>query len=198
MAEIIPTLRGIVHLNSALVLPSAVFMVHQYATERQWRYLFPLSCAMEFQLTMSALLHTVNRKNQWFRRLDHVAIFISLYSSSEIMGYFAPTPYTAASQIVLVTGVFQKLLRRDIEFSGIDRVVAIASCAIWAATVLKQKLPPQIKKIFCWVLGNFICMITFHALKWPKRDNRVFGYHEIMHTLSIVNLIIGYFTVLKH
>lgn len=196
--EIIPQLRGIMHLNAALALPSATFLMSNFATDKQWKFILPFSTAMEFQLIMSSLLHTVKQDSAIIRRIDHTAIFFSLYASSSVMGYFGNTPYTQISKFVMVVGVIQKLLRKDVEFSDIDRVVALALGAIWVATIVKQNISPKIKKIFYWIMGNLACMITIHALEWPKRNNAVFGYHEIMHLFSIINLVLGYTAVLKH
>lgn len=193
--ENVPALRGILHLNAAFIIPNVAVVMGIFCTARQWQYLLPATVIMEYTLGMSALLHTVDRHNQWYQKLDHIGVFLSIYASSHTIGYFGPMQYSLLAQLVVGYGVVQKLLQRNSTFTVRDRIIAVTLVLIWIVNIKYIQID-HVKKLYYLVVANLLTCIVMHTVSRPMRDNPIFGYHEIMHLLTILNVIIGCGTIL--
>jgi len=207
-----PRMRGVLHEYAFFVsLGCGVALILAASGERARLAACIYAAAVSALLGTSALYHRVTwrpRARRWMRRLDHSMIFVL------IAGTYTPVALLAlkgalAHTILLVLwlgalgGVVFKLLWIDAP-KWVFAIVYVALGLVTAAVI--GELPAAIGWLgaaglagggLLYALGAFV-YASGRPNPWPK----VFGYHEVFHSLVLAAAALHYaviaFAVLPH
>jgi hemolysin III len=197
-----PRLRGVLHEYAFFVsLVCGVGLILAASDGRARVAAAIYAAALSGLLGTSALYHRVTwrpRARRWMRRLDHSMIFVL------IAGTYTPVALLAlkgslASTILIVLwfgalgGVIFKLLWIDAPkwlFAGIYVALGLVSAAIFGqlpATIGWLGVAGLATGGLLYVVGAVV-YASGRPNPWPK----VFGYHEVFHTLVIAAAALHY------
>jgi hemolysin III len=143
----------------------------------------------------SSIYHLLNLKPATmlvFRKIDHIMIFVLIaatYTPICLIPLHGPWGWwlLGAVWVCAITGMVLKAL-----FFNAPRWLYTLSYVLlgWASVIC---IYPLIKTIplggLLFLLGGGIAYsagAVFYATKWPGRDARYFGFHEIFHILIII------------
>ncbi len=191
-----PLLRGWIHAGAAVAaLPAGAALVDRAAGTGSAAFVALYACALVVLFSVSASYHLMpvsSRTRHWLRRADHATIYIFIGACY--------TPYCGLvvrgelGSIVLglvwagaLAGVAVKLAR----FESLGPVAGILYLGLgWLALVT---VPEAVARLSFLDVGLLVGMgLTYTAgaavlaLRRPDPFPRVFGYHEVWHTLVVL------------
>ena len=191
-----PLLRGRIHVAAFVAsIPAGAILLANATPGRS------AAGALVYALSLTALygassayhrLGRTVRSQRWLRRIDHGTIYVL------IAGTYTPIcllvldcairwALLAAVWLAAAVGFSLKLVRFDgSHWLGSLLYAAMGCAALVAAPQLVTRLP-----VWVWgLLGAGGAIYGIGALilarRWPDPRPRVFGYHEIWHTLVVV------------
>lgn len=153
---------------------------------------------------ISALYHRINwspEKRAFFKKLDHSAIYLM------IAGTFTPVCLLALSEpsgtrlllsiwIVAVVGLLQSIF-----FVNLPKLVSASIYLVAGYMVLPyiQELAPELgTRGLALLIGGGIAYSVgalAYGFKWPGKNARVFGYHEVFHLLVNVGAVFHFMLI---
>src|SRR3984957_3029796 len=191
-----PRLRGVFHEYAFFVSIGCGIALIIGASDGRARLAAVIyACAVSALLGTSALYHRVTwrpKARRWMRRLDHSMIFVM------IAGTYTPVALLAlkgslASTILIVLwagalgGVIFKLLWIDAPkwlFAAVYVVLGLVTAAVFG------ELPAAIGWLGVAGLATggllYVIGAVVYASGRPNPCPKVFGYHEVFHTLVLV------------
>jgi hemolysin III len=197
-----PRLRGVFHEYAFFVSLACGFCLILFASDDRARLAAVIyAVAVSGLLGTSALYHRHTWRpaaRRWMRRLDHSMIFVL------IAGTYTPVALlalkgTLSSTILIVVwagalgGVIFKLLWIDAP----KWVFALVYVALgWVSAAILGELPAAIGWLGVAGLAAGGLLYTIGAVVYasqrPNPAPKVFGYHEVFHTLVIVAAALHY------
>jgi hemolysin III len=200
-----PLLRGRIHaLAFALSIPAGALLVANAAPGRAFAGALVYALSLTALYGVSSAYHRLGRtvrSQRWLRRLDHATIYVLIAGTYTPICLLVLQGATRWSLLVGVwlaaaVGAAIKLAR----FDGSHWLGSVLYGAMgWAAIVA---VPQLVTRLPAWVLGLlgggglvYSVGALVLARRWPDPRPRVFGYHEIWHTLVVVAGICHYAAV---
>jgi hemolysin III len=195
-AEVRPLLRGWIHFGSAIAAVWGLVVLLVLADS--WRtYLGAATFGVCVLLLFSAsasyhLLPWRPRARRWMKRLDHSMIFVA------VAGILTPfcvvvldsswgIPLLGVTWALAIAGVIMKMGWPDL-----PRKVGVTSYLVigWLPVVAA---PEMIARMPGWAMAVVVaCGLLYsvgglaYGLRWPNPSSRVFGHHEVFHSLVSV------------
>jgi len=191
-----PLLRGWIHLVGVFVLLGASPLLISRA--QNWTQVIWVSCfilGVASMMTTSALFHRVNwspSKRRAWRRADHSTIFLAITGSyAAISGLTMHGTIRMVLLIVIGSGAVIGIAIRQLALDTPKWVNTLPYLVVgWAAVgVMPQIYRGGGLSVFLLVVAGGIAYsigAVFYGTKRPKLAPRVFGYHELFHSLTIV------------
>ena len=191
-----PLLRGWIHLVGVFVLLGTSPLL--IARAQNWTQVIWVCCfifGVASMMTTSALFHRVNwspSKRRAWRRADHSTIFLAITGSyAAISGLTMHGTIRLVLLIVIGTGAVIGIAIRQLALDTPKWVNTLPYLVVgWAAVgVMPQIYRGGGHSVFLLVVAGGIAYsigAVFYGTKWPKLSPRVFGYHELFHSLTIV------------
>ena len=200
-----PLLRGRIHLAAfALSIPAGILLVAGASPGRGFVGGLVYALSLTALYGASSAYHRLGRtvrSQRWLRRLDHATIYVLIagtYTPICLLVLQGATRWSLLAGVWLAAavGVVLKLAR----FDGSHWFGSLLYGAMgWAAIVA---VPQLVTRLPVWVLallaaGGLVYSLGALVLarRWPDPRPRVFGYHEIWHTLVVVAGICHYAAV---
>lgn len=186
-------------------IPAGALLVARAETGRS------LASALIYAASLTALygassayhrLGRSERSQRWLRRIDHATIYVLIagtYTPICLLVLQGTTRWSLLAGVwfAAAVGVAIKLAR----FDGSHWLGSFLYAAMgWAALVA---IPQLVTRLPVWVLallaaGGLVYTVgaVILARRWPDPRPRVFGYHEIWHTMVVVAGICHYAAIL--
>jgi hemolysin III len=191
-----PLLRGWIHLVGVFVLLGASPLLISRA--QNWTQVIWVSCfilGVASMMTTSALFHRINwspSKRRAWRRADHSTIFLAITGSyAAISGLTMHGTIRMVLLIVIGSGAVIGIAIRQLALDTPKWVNTLPYLVVgWAAVgVMPQIYRGGGTTVFLLVVAGGVAYsvgAVFYGTKRPKLSPRVFGYHELFHSLTIV------------
>lgn len=202
-----PLLRGHIHLVAfALSIPAGLVLVANASTG------LAVAGAMVYALSLTALygassayhrLGRTIRSQRWLRRIDHGTIYVLIagtYTPICLLALEGTLRWALLAGVwsAAVVGFAMKLLRFEGSHWLGSLLYGTMGCAAFVA------IPQLVSRLPVWVYGLLAAGGAIYGIgavilarRWPDPRPRVFGYHEIWHTLVVVAGACHYAAVLQ-
>lgn len=201
-----PLLRGRIHLAALLASVPAGVLVVLNASTGEGR-----GAAVVYALTLSALfaassayhrLGRTERSRQWLRRMDHSTIYLLIAGSYTpicllVLDGWRGWSMLSAVWAMAAIGVVLKLTRFDrTAVAGSVLYIAMGWAAVLVLPAMATALRPVTLSLL--IVGGLTYTVGAVVLgrRRPDPFPRVFGYHEVWHTLVVVAGICHYTAIL--
>jgi hemolysin III len=202
-----PLLRG--HFHQAfffLALGACLMLISNGTSARAVFSAIVYSVSLINLMGTSALYHRVHWKEfqrMWMRRLDHSAIFILIAGTVTPVCMLALSPHSGNQLLILIWsaaafGVIQSLLWvRAPKWVSAVFYVAMGWMAAPYFSEIRTSL--GMNSLILIILGGIIYTLgaVTYATKRPNPFPKVFGYHEIFHTLVIVAAVCHFLVIYR-
>ncbi len=191
-----PLLRGRIHVVAfVLSFPAGVVLLANASPGRS------AAGALVYALSLTALygassayhrLGRTVRSQRWLRRIDHGTIYVLIagtYTPICLLVLEGPTRWAllVGVWVAAAVGFALKLAR----FEGSHWLGSFLYGAMGCAAVVA--LPQLVTRLPAWVWGLLAVGGAIYGIgalvlahRWPDPRPRVFGYHEIWHTMVVV------------
>lgn len=201
-----PLLRGRIHLAAfALSIPAGLVLIRSAHTGLAFAGALVYALSLTALYGASSAYHRLGRtirSQRWLRRIDHGTIYIL------IAGTYTPIcllVLEGTMRWALLVGVWVaaaagftiKLARFDGSHWLGSLLYGAMGCAAFVA------IPQLVSRLPVWVYGLLAAGGAVYGLgalilarRWPDPHPRVFGYHEVWHTLVVVAGVFHYAVVL--
>ena len=201
-----PRLRGRLHQIAFIVwIPAGITLVAvgRTALARVAAAIYSVSVLALYGV--SASYHRLTwspRARRWMRRLDHSTIFILIAGSYTPLGLLALHHAWRVSILATVWGVaLVGIVLKLVHIEKMDRIGMVLYIGLgWTAVVA---LPQMIRSlgtasIVLLFTGGILYTVgaIFFALHRPDPNPRVFGYHEVWHSMVIGGSVCHYAMIL--
>lgn len=143
------------------------------------------------------------RARQRMRRLDHSMIFVLIagtYTPLSLLALRGAWRVSVLSAVwgAALLGTLLKMLRFDRMHRSMGILLYLALG--WTALVVLPQALPHLgaaSTVLLFTGGIFYTMgAVFFGLRWPDPDPRVFGYHEVWHSMVIGGSVCHYAMIL--
>ena len=200
--EVIPRLRGLLHAHAAWVAAVAAIVLIALAPTAGARVAAVIYGAGLIALfTVSALYHRWPgdpRWKPWLRRMDHSTIFLFIAASYTPVGLLVLDG--TAQVVVLVsvwTGALAGIVMSVAWISAPRWLQALAYVMIgWVAVVALPQLADRagVAPLVLLAVGGALYSLgaLVYALRRPNLWPRIYGFHEVFHTLVIAAAIVHF------
>lgn len=201
-----PLLRGRIHVAAfALSIPAGLVLIRSAHTGLAFAGALVYALSLTALYGASSAYHRLGRtirSQRWLRRIDHGTIYIL------IAGTYTPICLLVLEGTVrwaLLVGVWVtaaagfaiKLARFDgSHWLGSFLYGAMGTAAIVAVPQLVSHLPVWVYALLAGGGAVYGIGALVLARRWPDPRPRVFGYHEVWHTLVVVAGAFHYVVVL--
>lgn len=190
-----PRLRGIPHsLGAALAIPATILIAFHASSGLGATGAGIYGLSLVFLLSTSALYHTPTwppRVRMWFRRVDHLAIFVLIAGSYTPMCLLALPPVEGTRMLIAVwsfaalgalVSLFWPLAPRWI---NLGLTLTMGWLILPYSFTIAQALGPL--SITLLVLGGVLYSLggLAYARHAPNPIPDVFGHHEVFHCLVL-------------
>jgi hemolysin III len=201
-----PSLRGRLHQIAFIVwIPAGITLVAlgRTALARVAAAIYSVSVLALYGV--SAAYHRLPwspRARRWMRRLDHSTIFILIAGSYTPLGLLALHHAWRVSILATVWGVaLVGILLKMIHLEKMDRIGMVLYIVLgWTALIALPEImrslgPAPIVLLFA---GGILYTVgaIFFALHRPHLNPKVFGYHEMWHSMVIGGSVCHYAMIL--
>lgn len=190
-----PLLRGVLHqfaFFAALVGAGALVLLAHSEPAKIVALLFGVCLAA--QLGISALYHRVlwsPRARTWMRRLDHAAIFLLIAGGYTPMFWFYPSHRGDHHALTTIWVGAAIGILKSVLWPNSPRWITALLCVALGWTVVGEVADraslagPLVTTLLVasgttYSLGGLV-----YALKRPNPRPRVFGYHEVFHSMVV-------------
>jgi hemolysin III len=196
-----PLLRGRLHQYAAFAAAVAAVVLIALAPEGQARTAAAIyGAGLCVLFGMSALYHRwpgPMRFKPLLRRLDHSAIFVFIAASYTPVGLLVLDPPLGTIILAVAWGVALAGVVMSVAWIDAPRLVQ-ALCYIaagWVAVAaLPQLLDAGIAPFVLFAVGGLVYSAGALVYAWQRPDPwpRVFGFHEVFHTLVIAAAVVHF------
>lgn len=202
-----PLLRGRLHVAAFLAaIPAAVVLVLLARSTPATVAAAVYGTSLVALFGVSGAYHRLGRTlgaQKWLRRADHATIYfliagswtpVSIVAIGGRLGWFL----VAAVWVAAGVGGALKLLW----FERAHRIGAVLYIALgWLAVAATPALASRVEALPLVLLAAGGVIYTVGAIvlgrRWPDPLPRVFGYHEVWHTMTIVAAALHYAAILR-
>lgn len=200
-----PLFRGIMHGTIAVLAPAGLVLLLLLAdSPRAYVGAAVYAASVMLLYTTSASYHLApwpDRLRRVMKRLDHSMIFVLIAGTYTpfcliVVGDAWGIPMLSVVWTVAGLGVLLKVLWPDSpRWLGVALYLGLGWIGIIAAWPVLTNLSPV--GVTMLVAGGALYSIgaVFYAKRWPNPNPRVFGYHEVFHTLVIAGSVLHYTVV---
>jgi predicted membrane channel-forming protein YqfA (hemolysin III family) len=184
-----PLLRGNLHLQSAIVMPFVIYTLYILIPNHIFMIFAEVLISKFILVLSSSILHTSYPDNSIMQSIDHSCIIYSLAAAVRLTD-------NLGSQIInnfylnvfLVAMIFNKLTKHNSELSLYD-ILGMALLMIdWV--IVSMNLDKLLYNLVLMIQICTVSMFILYKTRWPKKYDQVFGYHEIIHLLSIIGYVV--------
>ena len=191
-----PRLRGVLHQWAffvSVVLGSALVIAAPSGRARVAAVIYAL--AVSGLLGTSALYHRVTwppRARAWMRRLDHSMIFVLIAGTYTPFALLALHGTLARTILIVVWGgAAAGIVLKLVWITAPRWLTAIVYVALgWVAIAAMPQMADRlgVPAVALVALGGLFYTVgaVVYALQRPDPVPKVFGYHEVFHTLVVV------------
>jgi len=200
-----PVLRGRIHAYGLIVaVPAGLALVAsaQGATARAATAVYALSLVA--LLAVSSAYHRLassDRSRRWLRRLDHSTIYLLIAGSYTPICVLVLDGWWGWSLLVGVwaaaaLGIVLKLVRFDTSHKlGAALYIVMGWAVLVATPVIVTVITPATLALLAaggviYTVGAIVLLTRF-----PNPFPRVFGYHEVWHTMVVVAAMLHYVAI---
>ncbi len=193
--DIVPLLRGVFHLYSAYLAAAAgvvLVVLAPGALNRLCAVLY--GAALLGLFAVSGLYHRWRWNPRWrpaLRRLDHCTIFVFIAASSTPLALLVLSGTIQLTVLILVwagagAGVALSLTWIDAPRGLVAAAYILVGLAAMAGLPQSlERLPVAPLVLLAVGAGLYITGAVVYALRRPDPWPRVFGFHELFHTLVV-------------
>jgi len=197
-----PLLRGYLHLGAAIAAalgPVLLVLLADSPKAYVGGVIFAISLIALY--TVSGIYHSVRwgpRMGAVLKRLDHAMIFVMIAGGYTPFCLFAGSPAWGISLLAVVWSIAGAGVALKIAWPNAPRWLSVALYlgAGWIALVAATKITDwyAIGPLLVLALGGVLYSIggVIYGLRRPNPFPRVFGYHEVFHTLVIAGSVLHY------
>jgi len=197
-----PLLRGYLHLAGAIVAPFAlIHLIYVADTPSAVVGAAVFGVSLTLLYATSAMYHVVPWSatlRPLVRRLDHAMIFVFIGGVYTPFALMLMSKQLSISVLLVVWGL-----------AGVGVVLKLAALKTphwvsiglyltmgWLAIVPALKVAPTVpvEVVILPAVAGVMCSIgmVIYLTQWPNPFPRVFGYHEIFHTLVVISTAMLY------
>jgi hemolysin III len=200
--ELRPLLRGYLHLGAAAAaVVGLVLLVLLADSPKAYVAGAVFAASMIALYTVSGIYHAIGwgpRMRGVLKRLDHAMIFVLIAGSYTPFCLFAGSPAWGISLLAVVwsiagAGVVMKLSWPNApRWLSVSLYIATGWLALVAATQIADWY--ALLPLGVMALGGVLYTAggVIYALRRPNPFPRVFGYHEVFHSLVIAGSVLHY------
>lgn len=202
-----PRLRGYLHQEAFFIaIGSCILLLARCDSNIEWITCAIYSLSLLTLFGISAVYHRPHwqpKQRKFLKRLDHSAIFIV------IAGTFTPVsllslPYNMGLTLVTIAWCFALLgiIQSIIWTTAPKWLTAIFYIGMgWLASPFLSELHEGLgtSNLFFVILGGAVYTIgaIFYALKKPRLNPKVFGYHELFHLFTIIGAALHFVVIYR-
>ena len=186
-----PSLRGYIHLASAIAAPFALwYLLHVADSARAYVGASIFGASLILLFTTSASYHLLPwrpRIRRVVKRIDHSAIFALIAGSYtpfclQTLDLQQGIPILATVGGLAFVGVVLKLGWPGMpKWIGVAAYLAVGWAGIAALPSLATNLAPAAMALLLISGALYTVGAIAYAARWPNPIPRVFGHHEIFH-----------------
>ncbi len=202
-----PRLRGYLHQEAFFVaLGACILLLAKCETKTQWVTCIIYSLSLLILFGISAIYHRPHwqpKQRKFLKRLDHSAIFIV------IAGTFTPVSVLSLPPNM---GLTLAVIAWSFALLGIIQSVFWTTAPKWLTAMLYIGMgwlaSPFLRELHDGLGSNSLALIivggvvytigaVFYALKRPKLNPIIFGYHELFHLFTIIGATLHFVVIYK-
>lgn len=204
-APVKPALRGVVHQVAFFVsIASGLALVIAAPTAGSTAVMVVYALSISCLFGTSALFHRrtwgpVGRRRM--RRADHSMIFFAIAGTYTAVAGIALSGWARTVVLCIVwAGAFVGIALRQFWLDVPKWVITIPYVAVgWAALVVLPQLASALGTAgFLLLLGGglaYTAGAVVYAAKRPDPAPRVFGYHEVFHSCTVLGAVLHYVVI---
>jgi hemolysin III len=197
-----PLLRGYLHLGAAVAAALGLVLLVLLANSPKAYVggaVFAVSLIALY--TVSGVYHSIGwgpRMRAVLKRLDHAMIFVLIAGSYTPFCLFAGSPAWGIALLAIVWSIAGAGVALKIAWPNAPRWLGVSLYLVagWIALVAATKITDwyAIGPLLVVALGGVLYSIggVIYGLRRPNPFPRVFGYHEVFHTLVIAGSVLHY------
>lgn len=184
-----------IHRNSVVVFAAFFIVLLVYAPDWAARgWVAGHALGITTMLAVSGTYHTAEvspRRRHLLRRLDHCAILLAIAGSyTGVAGLALDGTHRTVWMIVVWTAALTGIGLRLFVFDGLHPLIFSSYLVVgWAAVIDARTLARALDggEFALLIIGGVLYTIgaLMLALRWPDPWPRVFGFHEMFHTLVV-------------
>ncbi|MCL5047482.1 MAG: hemolysin III family protein [Firmicutes bacterium] len=191
-----PKLRGYLHLCAtfAVLVGGPLLIAHSKNTKDRVALVIYVA-SLIFLFATSALYHRGNWSygaRRVFKRLDHATIFFAIAGSYTAVALLVMSGWAEIFVMVLVwSGSLVGIIIRELFLDLPKKLTAIPYVVVgWSALFVLPEFWRGLSGpgLLLIVLGGvaFTFGAIVYGLKKPNPNPKIFGYHEVFHTFTII------------
>ena len=200
-----PIMRGYIHLTAALITPFALALLLVVAdSPRDYASSAVFGASLILLYTISAFYHLVLLRSRYLstlRRMDHAMIFLLIGGTYTP---FALKILDAGWGIAILSivwglagvGILLKLsVPQAPRWFGVGIYLALGWIGLIPSVQISKALPMEATILL--VAGGLLYSAggLMYLFRWPDPFPRVFGFHEVFHSMVVIASGIFYFIV---
>ena len=197
-----PLLRGYLHLAGAMVAPFAmIHLIYVADTPRAVAGAAVFGISLILLYATSAMYHIAPWSatvRPLVRRLDHAMIFIFIGGMYTPFALMLMSKELSITVLLVVWGlagvgvVLKWAALKTPHWVSIGLYLSMGWFAIVPALYVAPAVPREV--VLLPAVVGVMCSIgtAIYLTRWPNPFPRVFGYHEIFHTLVVISTAILY------
>ena len=202
-----PKLRGVLHQAAAwYALGAGSVLVAMASNLRSAVAAAVYSLSLVALFAVSATYHRVHwnaeKARAWMRRADHASIFILIagtYTPIALLGLGGADGRRLLIQVWIgaIAGVVMSLIWVNAPKA---LTAAIAIAVGWTVAPYIDQVRTMLAGQFWLILAGGLAYTigaVIYAVKKPDPCPRVFGYHEVFHTLTLVGALLHFAVVVQ-
>ncbi|MBI5288089.1 MAG: hemolysin III family protein [Chloroflexi bacterium] len=200
-----PLFRGVMHGAIALLAPAGLVLLLLLAdSPRGYVGAAVYAASVMLLYTTSASYHLApwsDRLRRVMKRLDHSMIFILIAGTYTpfcliVVGDAWGIPILSVVWTFAVLGVALKVLWPDSpRWLGVALYLALGWIGVVAVWPVVTNLSPAGIAMLAAGGGLYSIGALFYASRWPDPNPRLFGYHEVFHTLVVAGSVLHFIVV---
>jgi hemolysin III len=201
-----PLLRGRIHLAAFVIsLPAGGLLLASARTGLAALAAAVYASSLSGLLGASSAYHRLGRtvrSQRWLRRIDHSTIYLLIagsYTPICLLVLTGPWRWSLLAGVWLAAavGAVLKMVRFDVSnVAGSTLYIVMGWAAVVAMPQLVTRLPAGALALLAagGVIYTLGAVVLFRH--WPNPVPRVFGYHEVWHTMVVIAVACHYAVML--
>jgi hemolysin III len=203
-----PLTRGWLHRASVLVWPFFIAQIVGVAESTQARIgALTFGLSMQAMFTASATTH-LRRWNVWTTellfRLDHTGIFLAIAGSITPFALLVLTGWASTTVLVLAwaaatVGIVAALWPKPTPVGfGNTAFICFGAIVVPFVPLALERVDAAGLVLLAAGGAVYIAGAIMLAYQWPKLSPRVFGYHEVWHTMVVIGVTLHYVMIERY